>query len=147
MKTSRKLAFTAIISATAILSGCKQEGCTNPDAVNYSSEADTDDGSCTYEGEIVFWYGQAASELVVDYAGKSLIFYVDGQLVGSTAAAVYWNSAPDCGQNGTITVTKDLGSSTTRAATYEVWDEDGYMWWEGVVNFDANTCASYELAP
>jgi hypothetical protein len=147
MKTSRKLAFTALISATAILSGCKQEGCTNPDAVNYSSEADTDDGSCTYEGEVVFWHGAAASQMVIDYYGKSLEFYVDDQLVGSTAAAVYWNGAPNCGQNGSITVTKDLGTVPTRASTYQVYDEDGYMWWSGIVNFNANTCTSFELTP
>ena len=57
------------------------------------------------------------------------------------------HGAPDCGQNGTITVTKDLGSVPTRASTYEVYDEDGYMWWSGVVNFDANTCTSFQLTP
>jgi hypothetical protein len=147
MKSLQKLTVLALTGAVVALSGCKQEGCTNPDAVNYSSDADTDDGSCTYEGEVVFWYGAAASQMVIDYYGKSLEFYVDGQLVGSTAAAVYWNGAPDCGQNGSITVTKDLGSVPTRAATYEVYDEDGYMWWSGIVNFDANTCTSFELTP
>lgn len=33
---------------TVVLSSCKKEGCIDPTAVNYSADADVDDGSCTY---------------------------------------------------------------------------------------------------
>ena len=32
-----------------LVTGCKKEGCTDPLAINYDSEADTDDGTCIYE--------------------------------------------------------------------------------------------------
>lgn len=34
------------------LSSCKKEGCTNPEATNYSAEAEKDDGSCQFENVI-----------------------------------------------------------------------------------------------
>lgn len=39
------LCFLGILS----LSACKKEGCTNMDAINYDSEANTDDGSCNFQ--------------------------------------------------------------------------------------------------
>ena len=54
-------------------------------------------------------------------------------------------AAPDCGQNASITVTKDMGGSKIYPATYEVVDDAGYTIWSGIVNFEANTCTAYEL--
>lgn len=44
-KTLALLATTIIIST---LSSCKKEGCTDPEATNYSMDAKKDDGSCVY---------------------------------------------------------------------------------------------------
>ena len=128
-----------------VATGCKKEGCTNPDATNYSSEADDDDGSCKYEGEVVFWYGESVSNGLVADGSNQLTFTVDGNIVGSTASNVFWTSSPNCGQNGSITVTMDLGNSTNLAGNYSVRDQDDFEIWAGVVNFTANTCSSIEL--
>lgn len=127
------------------LAGCKVDGCTDLDAVNYDPAADNFDGSCEYEGEIVMWYGQNVSTELLDWESASLSFYVDGQVVGSTSTSVYWTGAPDCGDNASITITKDLGKSTALASTYEVVDDWGDVWWSGVINFEANTCLQLEL--
>ena len=39
--------FIGIIASTTLTS-CKQEGCTDPNANNYSVDAEKDDGTCTY---------------------------------------------------------------------------------------------------
>ncbi|MBD81209.1 MAG: DUF4856 domain-containing protein [Crocinitomicaceae bacterium] len=45
----RKISFwTIIIVALATFSSCKKEGCTDPEATNYNSEAKKNDNSCTY---------------------------------------------------------------------------------------------------
>jgi hypothetical protein len=139
--------FTWLLVVASILGiqGCAVDGCTDPNAVNFDSAADTNDGSCTYEGEVVFWYGEATSIELIDYLSSSLNFYVDGQIVGSTATTQFWNGAPDCGSNASITVTENLGGVTSRALTYEVIDDWGDVIWEGVVNFEANTCTTFEL--
>lgn len=49
MSKSIYFVFILTLSSALILStSCKKEGCTDPNATNYSSEADVNDGSCTY---------------------------------------------------------------------------------------------------
>jgi len=142
----KKVLSVLAVSILIFATGCKKEGCTNQDATNYSSEADNDDGSCSYEGEVVFWYGESISEGLASIGSTTLTFRVDGVIVGSTAANVFWTSAPTCGQNGSITVSMDLGNGTNLAKNYSVKDQDDYEIWAGVVNFTANTCTVLELS-
>jgi len=137
--------LTTLFAASAVLlAGCATEGCIDPDAINYDITADLDDGTCTYEGEAVFWYGQEVAEAKGEFA-TAYSFYVDGILVGSQAVSTYWTAAPDCGQNGSITVTWDLGSNTSYIADYEVIDDAGITVWWGNLFIEANTCTALEL--
>ncbi len=124
---------------------CKKEGCIDQDATNFNADAKKDDGTCTYEGKAVFWYNQAVADSLLSYGTSSLSYYVDGQVVGSSAANVYWTAAPDCGADASVTVTKSLGSVKTQSYSYKVVDETGFEWWSGNLNFNANTCQSIEL--
>jgi hypothetical protein len=47
MKTIQLLSIGVLLSGLSFTS-CKKEGCTDPEAENYSEEAKKDDGSCTY---------------------------------------------------------------------------------------------------
>lgn len=40
--------FLFVISCLLVIVSCKQEGCTDPEALNYNIVADSDDGSCKY---------------------------------------------------------------------------------------------------
>jgi hypothetical protein len=128
-----------------LFSGCKKEGCTDPDSINFEESAKKDDGSCQYEGSVVFWYGEVTSLSMIGDGIESLTFYVDGEVVGSSVTSVYWSGAPDCSSNSSITITKDLGNSKNQTFTYSVKDQDGIEQWEGIVNFTANTCLSLQL--
>jgi hypothetical protein len=143
MKTKFVLMFAVVAMMAA--TGCKTDGCTDPNAVNFDSEADNNDGSCQFEGEVVFWYNEAAADGLIDFGSNSLTFYVDGAVVGSTAANVFWTAGPACGANGSITVTRDLGNTTNIALPYRVEDDFGDVIWDGIVNFSANTCEAVEL--
>src|SRR5512133_3302765 len=101
--------FTILLFLTVafISTSCskKDRGCMDPDSVNYDKFAEKDDGSCRYEGYAVIWYGEDASEgLVVDGA-TSLKFYLDNELIGSTQTGSFWATEPDCGDNGSISLT------------------------------------------
>ena len=84
-KILNSLMFGCLIILTTTLNSCQKEGCIDPDSTTYDSTADKDDGTCQYEGEIVLWYDLEASNGLINDGSSSLTFYVDGQVVGSTA--------------------------------------------------------------
>ena len=98
-----------------------------------------------YSGSIVFWYGQSTAQALVNANVKSLTFYFDGNIVGSQAASVYWKSAPDCGQNSSVTVKKDLGPVKSKPYDYKVVADNGVTIWSGTKNIDNNICLKLEL--
>ena len=128
-----------------LVSGCKKEGCTDPDSKNYDPEAKVDDHSCQYEGSVVFWYNKTTSDSLMSYDAQSLTIYVDNQVIGSYATNVYFTSQPDCSTQSVVTTTKDLGPAKSKSYSYKVVDDDGYTWWQGNINIDANTCLALEL--
>jgi len=147
-KTKIKILFLAMLigSMTILNTSCaKEKGCTDPDSINYNADAEEDDGSCEYEGRVVFWYNEATADSLLEDGAISLTYYVDGTLVGSSAASVYWTGAPECGQEGSVTVTKNLGNVKNKTFSYSVKDQDGFEYWSGTVDFKANTCIATEL--
>ena len=56
MKTStfRFLTVAALAGLVAVMPSCSEkEGCTDPNAVNFDADADTDNGSCSYDAAVV----------------------------------------------------------------------------------------------
>jgi len=142
----QKLFFITLLAFTVVLtSSCRRSGCTDPDSINYDDKAKTNDNSCEYEGEVLFWYGQAATDRNIANGITSLTFYLDGQVIGSSAANVYWSSSPDCGASGSISATKKLGFSKEKSYKYEVKDQDGDIIWSGNVTLTGNECLLIEL--
>jgi len=142
---SSLLLFASLILVSLSISSCQKEGCTDPNATNYDPEAKSNDGTCRYEGQLVFWYGQlTAQELALDFV-STLTYYVDDVFVGTQAAGVFWPAAPECGQDTTISVNQLLGSNTSRNYTYEVDDQTGSLVWSGSVTVNANQCMKLEL--
>ncbi len=145
MKRVNQLLLGLIILGAATMSSCKKKGCTDLDSTNYNSKAKKDDGTCQYEGATVFWYGQATADSLIVDGATNLTFYVDGQVVGSTATTVYWTGPPNCGDNASITVTKNLAGVKTQSYSYSIKDQTGFEYWRGTINFNANTCVDTKL--
>lgn len=138
-----------LIGSLYITNSCKKDnkikGCTDIDSKDYSSTAEENDGSCTYEGKYVIWYDQAASKGLVTDGSTFLIYYIDGEAVDTTATIVYWTEAPECGVSGSITITEDLGKVKTKAYKFSVKDQSGTEYLNTSINFEANTCTQFQL--
>jgi hypothetical protein len=96
---------------------------------------------------VVFWYTEPVWEyLINDRSVTSLAYYVGGELVGSSAASVFYISNPECGDYGTITVTRDLGKLKSKQFSFKIEDGiDGEVIWSGTINFEANSCLKIQL--
>ncbi|MEZ4722217.1 MAG: hypothetical protein R2813_10120 [Flavobacteriales bacterium] len=145
MKTTFQYLLLVSCIAAFGLQSCNTEGCTDGDATNFNADADTDDGSCKFEGELVFWYTEKTSDFLVGDDAITLTYYFDGELVGSGAANVFWTGAPECGQNGSVTVSKDLGGDKSKSYSYKVEDQTGHQYYSGNATVEANTCVTFEL--
>ena len=141
--------FVSLIGGTVITDSCNKHlvrGCMDKESLNYDPLAQKDDGSCQFEGQVVIWYNQAASDGLIGDGATSLIFYINGEIVGSSSTSVYWPGAPTCGQNGSITVTQDLGNVKTKAYALSVKDQSGFEYWTATLNIISNTCLAMELS-
>lgn len=147
MKT-KTLILIAVVLLGITVTNCKKEkvkGCMDKDSKNYNPSAEESDGSCKYEGQVVFWYNQTTSSALVADGATALTYYVNGAVVGSSATSVYFTGAPSCGQSASITVTKDLGSDKSKSYSYSVKDQDGFEYYSGNITITANTCLKFQL--
>ena len=148
-KVTLILICLTMIGGLSFTKSCKKDtkikGCMDKDSYTYSAAAQEDNGSCLYEGEVVIWYDQAASTGLIGVGATALTYYLNGEVVGSSASSVYWTVSPDCGANGSITATEDLGKVKTHAYTLSVKDQTGIEQWNSLINIDANTCLQFQL--
>ena len=143
IKSLLLIVCSALLATT--IASCAKEVCTDPDSVNFDPKAKKSDGNCRFEGSYVIWYNRATSEELRNDNATSLLYYVDGKLVGSTSTSVFWSKAPDCGNMGSVTIKLDLGSRKYKLVDYSVKDQSGFEYWSGTLDFEANTCTSVEL--
>ena len=128
------------------LTSCKKEGCTDDWATNYNSEAKKDDGSCKYSEKFIFWQDAVqADDWVNLYGVTSLYFYIDGQLIGSSAAGVYSLTEPSCDGSGISSTTIDLGSETSKNINIVIKDETNTVLIDESWNVFAGECNKYEI--
>ncbi len=114
-----KKIFVLIIALLSVgIISCKQEGCVDIKSNNYNKEAEVDDGSCTFDGNAVFWIDANTSQDLQNSWINELKIYVDGTYVGKMSTNSALLTAPDCNAGG-ISYFQDLGSEKSAIIKYE----------------------------
>ena len=133
------------LSSFFIFSSCEKEGCTDENATNYSSDADIDDESCVYEGDVVFWYNSTTQTIMNLNNVTSLKYIVDGTDIGSFVTTLVWTEAPECDVEGSIGRTIPFSTNETHSVTYSIEDQNGIVRFSGNVNVSPGGCAAVKL--
>ncbi|WNJ19208.1 MbnP family protein [Pontibacter sp. G13] len=79
------LLITACLGGFLLFSGCNNEGCTDPDSLTYSPDAEEDDGSCTYPEVMLHMHPSVGMEDLV--LGNT--YTVNGTAVTFSVAQFY----------------------------------------------------------
>ena len=128
-----------------LLVSCNKKGCTDSAATNYVEEATKDDGSCTYEGTVTFWYDQQTSISLEQSGVTELNFYVGSVLAKTHPVDTYWTIAPNCNDSNTISRTKNLGASKNTTIPWEVEDQSGNTLYSGNWEAVGGQCTLIEI--
>ncbi len=150
MKTKIITQIAAVLIVLTLNSCAKKKGCTDTSAVNFNSSAEQDDGSCTYNGKLVFWWNKPLADSCAAKSVTNVKVYVDNVFQGTLAvSSQYWPSSPGCGANSTVTISRDLGKNKTQninvAYTLTIGGVESAQFGTETIVLTANTCESYEL--
>lgn len=124
---------------------CNKDGCTDKPATNYDQKAKTDDGSCVYEADLVFWFDNDTKTIMTSSGVTALYYYLDETLIGNFSPATPFSSAPLCDNETAFrkSIAYDLNSSKT--LTYRVEDQSGNEHFSGTVTAVAKSCVPVQL--
>ncbi|MDG1333405.1 MAG: DUF5011 domain-containing protein [Crocinitomicaceae bacterium] len=115
--------------ATIGLASCKKKGCTDPQAVNYSAEAQKDDESCNYIPTIAIT-GAATMDVTLGTTYNdpgATATNVDGTSVTVTADLSQVNTAAVGSFTVTYTATNEHGTATATRTVNVVISQDNWL--------------------
>lgn len=141
LKYSTLTAFTFILASTI---SCKKKGCTDSDSLTYDEKAKKDDGSCSYELNLSFYWNEAASSGLINDGATSISLYINGELKGSSGTDVYVSGVDECSDGVGIEATIDLGKNKTTTYTYSIKDQTGFEYWTNT-STTTNLCETIGL--
>jgi hypothetical protein len=103
--------------------------------------------SCNKEtsGKVTFWYGADISALAEIGQVSAFTYYLNGEIIGSSASNIYSTAQPTCGQGGAVSADVDLDKEDSANLSYKVVDEDGDVWIEGTVKVENDGCSIIQI--
>jgi hypothetical protein len=127
-------------------SSCRKSGCQDERATNFVPKAKKDDGSCTYQCNVLFWWKQQYADELINNGTSMLTMVLYEQAYGSAEPTAYYNSLPVCGEqnNQGISVIINMGRNPTSIVDYEIVNQDGDVLFSDVLLLNKN-CLMVQL--
>lgn len=131
-----KRSLSILLIGSLAFTACKKKGCTDEDALNYSTEAEKDDGSCEFLiVPTTYSFTDASGNNTVSYSGQTdrldqleemTIYMKTGNATTISASDLmdmFYNVGDNGGGNFTFSSTKQLANKcfSTDSAQYTSW--------------------------
>jgi hypothetical protein len=146
MKILQFTLATLFLSSIIALSSCSEQyGCKDPNSSRFNPDAEADDGSCIYEGDVVFWFDTLTTDSLIKDRIFSLSYYLDSTFLGTTPVTNSYLSQPECNTAGTIFTKKDLGYAPAVSYEYRVIANNDSTYWSGNVIVTGKACTAIKL--
>jgi hypothetical protein len=133
------------LSLIVVLSSCHKEGCTDTMADNYDADATTENFTCSYNGNLIFWSTIATRDSLINLGHTMLRFELEGVLVDSMATSSFSASSGDCNSAGAKTISRTMVGNTERTYKYRVKGNGFVTVYEGFVTVEADDCAAVKF--
>ena len=137
--------IVVMLSLIVVLTGCHKKGCTDSFAENFNPDATTEDFTCSYRGDVIFWTTIATRDSLLSLGHTMLRFELEGVLVDSMATSTFSASTGDCNSAGAITIPRTMVGNTERTYKYRVKGNAFATVYEGFVTVEADDCAAVKL--
>lgn len=139
----KSFAIVTLFFLIVVIMGCKKEGCTDKEAVNYTADAKKDDGTCTYQTRVSFWFKESMSNTLIWGGVEILTMYFDDVAQGTIDPA-NWTPGPDCGGDD-FNLDLNMGSEKSKTISWTARDQFGNLHSFGTFTIGPNDCMSIEL--
>lgn len=125
----KKIILTLTLGLALLLPMFTASSCSKPDNI----------------AKVIVWQGQANAASWNVVSVTSLTTYVNGELMASQAAGIYFNSTPSCASNGGMKFDINLKKNTTVKINVIIKGDDGVEYYNEQLDVKSTECNQLEL--
>jgi hypothetical protein len=125
----KKIFLTLTLGLALLLPMFTASSCSKPDNI----------------AKVIIWQGQVNAASWSAFSVTSLTTYVNGELMASQAAGIYFNSTPSCSSNGGMKFDINLKKNTTGKINVIVKGDDDFEYYNEQMDIKSTECNQLEL--